>query len=275
MAAKRALARRIRRVEHEVELPNLGKAHRGLRVAHLTDVHCGRVTPAHVIRRAVELVNEARPAVVVMTGDYVCWHKREADLIPEQLGGIEAPVYATLGNHDYMASGSHVADAMRDCGYNVLFNEHATLRFGDEDLHLVGIDDPVTRRDDIERAFAEVPDEGTRVVLCHCPEKLGEVAEYGESLVVSGHTHGGQINVRGVTNRIYKRVGRQYFQAGFYRESEALMYLSPGVGFSGVRIRAGAGTHAEVTLFELRQSSQESDLLDQSSDCPTGDLKAG
>jgi predicted MPP superfamily phosphohydrolase len=90
-----------------------------------------------------------------------------------------------------------------------------------------------------------------RVVLCHCPEKLDELAEYGESLVLSGHTHGGQINVKGVTNRIYKRVGRQYFQTGFYREEQTLMYLSPGVGYSGLRIRAGHGTRAEVTIFEL------------------------
>lgn len=243
---------RLRRVEHTVEMTQMDPSHHGLRIAHLTDIHCGRVTPPHHIRAAVEMVNDAKPDLVVMTGDYVCWNKREALLIPELLGGLQAPVFATLGNHDYRASGELVTDALRECGYTVLFNEHATLKINDQALHLVGIDDPVTRRDDIARAFSQVPmDGGTRVVLCHCPEKIGELAEHGSSFVLSGHTHGGQIFVRGVTDRIYNKMGRQYYTPGFYRERDTTMYLSPGVGFSGLRLRAGAGTHAEVTIFEL------------------------
>jgi predicted MPP superfamily phosphohydrolase len=257
MPVTRSLARRVRRVEHSVQIAALPAEHRGLRIAHLTDIHCGVSTPAQVIRSAVELVNDAEPDLVVMTGDYVCWHRKEAARIPELLGELNAPVYATLGNHDYMASGEYVTDALRDCGFEVLFNEHRPVEIAGQSLHLVGIDDPVTRRDDIGRAFAEVPEAGARLVLCHCPEKLEELADYGESLIVSGHTHGGQIFVKGVTDRIYKKMGRRYFRSGFYRQSETQMYLSAGVGFSGVRVRAGQGTQAEVTVFELSEIEEK------------------
>jgi predicted MPP superfamily phosphohydrolase len=242
-----------RLVEHELAFESIDKRHDGFRIAHLTDVHCGRMTPAAHVRRAVELANEAKPDVIIMTGDYVNWDRREVPIMQEQLSGLSASrVFVTLGNHDYFTSGRHVAAAMRDNGYTVLKNEHITIEHAGAPLHVVGIDDPVTRRHDIDQAFSAVPEGGTRVVACHCPERVGEVAEKGAHLMLSGHTHGGQINVRGITDRIFRRAGRRYYNAGFYNVDDTVMYLSAGVGFSGVRVRAGRGTRSEVSLFTLR-----------------------
>jgi predicted MPP superfamily phosphohydrolase len=240
-------------VEHEVDLPTLDPRHDGVRVAHLTDIHCGRMTPEHHVRAAIELANRARPDVVVMTGDYVNWSRDEAAIAGAQLAGLSAPhVVATLGNHDYFAWGDGVAAALAGNGYVVLRNAHHTIDLAGAPLHLIGIDDPVTGRHDLERAFAAVPPGGSRVVLCHCPEQLDDIAARGAHLMLSGHTHGGQINVRGITDRIFKKAGRRYFNRGFYEVGGTLLYVSSGVGFSGVRVRAGAGTRAEVSVFTLR-----------------------
>ncbi len=250
--AEPALARLPKLVQHEVVLPDLDPRHDGLRIAHLTDVHCGRITPARHVRAAVALANETDPDIVVMTGDYVCMSRREIPLVEKQLAGLRAPqVLVTLGNHDYWTSGSRISAAMHANGYTVLRNEHRTIDHAGAALHIVGIDDPVTRRHDVPRAFGSVPGGGTRIVLCHCPEQVNAIAAHGAHLVLSGHTHGGQINLRGLTDRVFRNMGRRYL-GGFYEVGGTKLYVSPGVGFSGVRVRMGRGTQAEVTLFTLR-----------------------
>lgn len=245
-----------RLVEHEVALSGIDPRHDGLRVVQLTDVHCGAMTPRAHIRAAVEVANRAEPDLIVLTGDYVCWRRNEVPLVAELLAGLSAaPVYAALGNHDYYADGDGVAAALGSCGYTVLRNRSDRLELRGAPLHVIGLDDPVTGRDRPAKAFAGVPEQGTRVVLSHCPEGFADLAERGAHLVLSGHTHGGQINVAGITSSLFRRAGRRYYRTGLYRSGDAAMYLSAGVGFSGVPVRAGHGTRAEVAALVLRAAA--------------------
>jgi len=233
-------------MEHEVIIKNLDPRHDGLRIAQLTDVHCGRITPREHIRAAVALANRARPDLVVMTGDYVNWRKDEVPLVTEQLGGLEAEqVVCTLGNHDYFADGDAVAAALLQAGYTVLRNQHTTVEVGGAALHLVGIDDPVTRKDDIPAAFARVPEGGTRVVLCHCPEKVVDLEARGSHLVLSGHTHGGQI----WPFRFVVRMFTPYV-SGLFRVQDTWAYVSRGTGYFGPPLRVAEPS--EITKLVLR-----------------------
>jgi len=240
-------------VSHEVTVRGLDARHDGLRIAHLTDLHCGRMTPSRHILHALRLAEEAKPDVIAMTGDYVSWALQEVTVMEEllqSLGG--APVFATLGNHDYYTSGRHVEEALGRCGHTVLKNESVSLDVRGASLRVIGVDDPVTRKADLDLAFRGVSGSGTRLVLCHCPETVDGIAERGADLVLSGHTHGGQINVRGITDRIFMKSGKRFFRAGHYRVDATNLYVNPGIGFSGVPVRAGAGTRAEVALVVLR-----------------------
>lgn len=240
--------------ESEVVIPGLDPAHDGVRIAQLSDVHVGRLTPEAHVRAAVALANQAEADLTVMTGDYVCWRRSEIPMMEEQLAGLEGRVVVTLGNHDYFASGRRVAKGLEKIGYEVLRNRNISVEMNGEPLNLVGIDDPVTRHHDIEKAFEGAPKDGSTVVLCHCPEQVDRIAEKGAHLVLSGHTHGGQIFVKGITDRIARSMGRRYL-GGFYEVGETLLYVTPGVGFSGVRWRAGKGTQAEVSVFTLRAAA--------------------
>jgi hypothetical protein len=244
--------------EREIAIDGLDPRHDGIRIAHLTDIHCGRMTPASHVEAAIALAREAKPDLVMMTGDYVCWRRREADLVRRQLAGLEpGKVFATLGNHDYYASGHRVSAALSVNGYRVLRNESTTVTVRGAPLQIIGVDDPVTRRHDLDRAFADANGHGTRIALCHCPEQLEAIAARGAHLMLSGHTHGGQINWRNIADRIGKRTGRRYVASGVYRHQRTALYLSAGVGFSGVRLRAGVGTAAEVALLVLRARTEE------------------
>lgn len=240
-------------LEHDVFIPTLDPRHDGVRIAHLSDVHVGRMTPEGHVRHAVELANRAGADLIALTGDYVNWSRREIPLMEEQLAGLRATrVMVTLGNHDYFTSARRIAEAMRRNGYDVLRNQHSRVMVNGAPLHIVGIDDPVTRHHDVDASFAGVPEGGTRVVLCHCPEQADTIIERGAHLVLSGHTHGGQIYFHGITDRVIRRMGRRY-RAGFYKVEDGWLYVSAGVGFSGIRVRVGNGTRAEVGVFTLRR----------------------
>ncbi len=237
--------------EHDVPIRGLDPSHDGLRIAHLSDIHVGRWTPRAHVRAAIELAAAAKPDVTVLTGDYVCWSRTEIPLVEAWLGGLGGTrVCAVLGNHDYFTSGRGVAAALAHHGYDVLRNRNTTFAVRGAPLTIVGIDDPITRHDDAATAFAGAG-AGTRVVLVHYPVDPRSLVNRGADLVMSGHTHGGQIHVPGITTRILERVGIRY-RSGMFELEGARLYVTPGVGFSGVRLRAGAGTAAEVAVLTLR-----------------------
>ena len=226
----------------------------GLVIAHLSDIHVGNLTPADHVRAAIDLANSVAPDVVALTGDYVCWRKHEVGMLREQLGGLRATrVAATMGNHDYFTDARGVRAALASHGYDVLDNQRTQLEVRGAPLTLVGIDDPITHHDDLGAAFAghDRATAGTTLALCHDPELAPALINRGARLVLSGHMHGGQIYLRGVTDRIIARMGRS-FRRGFYPIDDGHLYVTPGVGFSGVQVRVGEGTASEVAAFTLR-----------------------
>ncbi|MFT3692260.1 MAG: metallophosphoesterase [Kofleriaceae bacterium] len=239
--------------EIEIRVRGLDPRHDGLRIAQLSDIHVGHMTPVEHVRAAVAAANAAKPDLVAMTGDYVNWRRHEAGLAGEQLAGLRAHrVLAVMGNHDYFTWGAGVHEALaKKNHYDVLRNEHTVIDIKGAPLAVIGVDDPVTRHDDLDRAFHGVP-EIPRVVLCHAPDLGPTIARRGADLILSGHTHGGQIYVKGITERIMKKVGLHFRRGTFALDERASLYVTPGVGFSGIRRRVGEGTAAEVAVLTLR-----------------------
>jgi predicted MPP superfamily phosphohydrolase len=238
--------------EHEVRVKDLDPRHDGVRIAQLSDIHVGNMTPASHVRAAVAAANGARPDLIVLTGDYVCWRRHEVPMLAEQLAGLSARrVLAVLGNHDYFTWGRGVSDALTKNGYEVLKNQHTVDDINGAPLELVGIDDPVTRHDDLDTAFKGTHAKRTKIVLCHAPDAAPRLSDRGADLVLSGHTHGGQIYIKGITDRLMKKVGLNY-RRGHFDVGKTRLYVTPGVGFSGVTRRLGEGTDAEVAVLTLR-----------------------
>lgn len=230
-------------------VPGLDPAHDGLRIGHLSDLHVGVLTHHGFIRNAVEMIQAERPDLVFLTGDFVCYSQRFVGPFAEIIGGFAVPTVCVLGNHDYWTDGHGVTDALTHHQYDVLRNQHTQLMVRHTPLSIVGIDDAATGQADAARAFRGVAAGGSRIILSHVPSQVDRAAAYGPGLVLSGHTHGGHIDIPGLTTRVFRRLGAPYLK-GFYQVGDTTLYVSCGVGSSSVPIRAGSP--AEVAILTLR-----------------------
>lgn len=234
---------------HTVVVPGLDPAHDGLRIGHLSDLHVGVLTHHGFIRNAVELIQAEQPDLVVLTGDFVCYSQRFVGPFADIISGFTVPTIAVLGNHDYWTDGHGVTDALTHHQYEVLRNQHTRLWLRHAPLSIVGIDDAATGQADAERAFRGVHGQDSRLILSHVPSQADRAASHGPGLILSGHTHGGHIDIPRLTEHLFRRLGAPYLK-GFYQVGEAKLYVSCGVGSSSVPIRAGSP--AEVAILTLR-----------------------
>lgn len=241
-------ARRPRLHRYRVPVYGLDPAHDGLKIAHLSDLHVGILTSHRFIRAAVEMAQAERPDLVVLTGDYVCYSPRFVGQFGEIVSGFDVPTVCVLGNHDYWTDAHGVMDVLTHQHYTVLRNQHTRLQVRGAPLTVIGLDDAVTGQADVTRAFRGVHAGDSRLVLSHVPSMIDPVAERGSALVLSGHTHGGHVQIPKLTESLFRKLGTPYLK-GFYRVGDSLLYVNCGIGSSSVPIRAGAPS--EVAIFTL------------------------
>jgi predicted MPP superfamily phosphohydrolase len=245
---------------HEVVIDDLPPAFSGFRVAQLSDFHCSRHVTADYLNEAVDLAMSQHPDVVVLTGDFIHRGFKYVDAVAEALGRLSAPagVYAVLGNHDFSVRNAlgfrrykhlhrAVARALSAQSIRVLHNQSVCLQRGEARLHLVGVEDLWSRVCDLKRAFADLSTHQPRIVLAHNPRTVEFLAGERCDLMLSGHTHGGQVNLPGVGRPTLSRKARR-FAAGMYRLNGTHLYVNKGVGF-GFRFRFGV--RPEVAILTL------------------------
>ena len=231
------------------------KGERRIRVAQLTDIHVGATTPRTMLAHVAQVVSTLGCDLVVLTGDYVNASLVHLDRVTELVKSLPGPCIATLGNHDHWTDPVRVAAALREGGALVLQNESTVVRGRGFELTVVGVDDGRTRHDDVTRAFANVADPTRALVLSHFPTTAESIATTGAPLVLSGHTHAGQIDVPHVTRLLARLAGNPYLH-GFYRLDRTDLYVSAGIGHSLHGLRAGR-TCPEIAVFELDPEATE------------------
>ena len=227
-----------------------------LRIVHLTDLHVGRVTPMRIERAAIALANGEEPDLVVITGDFVCHSQEYLDALEELLGALEAPVVGVLGNHDHWSGSREVRRALQRGGVEVLDNAHTTITLRGERLQLVGLDDAYTGHADREKATKGLRRDLPTLGLSHIAEEADALWAKGVPLVLSGHTHAGQVTLAGLHELALGRLGGHRYVHGLYgtrqeREREGALYVGAGIGASVVPLRLGERGRREVAVFEL------------------------
>jgi hypothetical protein len=252
---KRAIAGRLERdrrlTRPTVELARGGGELDGLRLAFLSDVHAGNYFAEDDWLRVCEAVARESPDLVCLGGDLVNAFEHEARLLRKGLGLLAAPlgVFAVPGNHEYQASDELALwrAALEEAGVEVLCNRGRRLARGAAGLWLCGVDDLRRGEPDLDAALAGHAAGEPAVLLSHHPDVFVEAARAGVDLQLSGHTHGGQIVLRGWAPMTHSRFG---FRAGHFAREGAQLYVGSGVGTTFVPLRIGAP--GEIALLELR-----------------------
>jgi predicted MPP superfamily phosphohydrolase len=228
-----------------------------LRVVHLTDLHVGRLTSGHVIASAVSLANAQRPDLVVVTGDFVCHSQKHLGRLTQVIASFEAPVLCVLGNHDHWSGAREVRMALRQGGAEVLDNAWTTLTLRGQRLQVVGLDDAYTGHHDVGRATRGLRRGIATLGLSHIAEQADALWPLGVPLVLSGHTHAGQVTWASLHELTLGRIIGHKYVHGLYgsrRHTEygrGAVYVGAGVGSSVVPVRFGERAQREVTVFDL------------------------
>jgi len=232
---------RVRRVQ--VPAQCCSERMEGLKLAHLSDLHVmGRGWRPGTISRAIQACNGADVDLVAITGDFI-GGDHGAFVAVQMLSALrtDVPRMAVLGNHDHVYGKRHLdilLGGLRELGILVLCNESLPLELPSGHLWVAGVDDGYTTRDDLGAALRPLgPDDFPRIVLTHYPE----VAEYlrpGQvQLSLAGHSHAGQIRVPVLATMMHNAHARTKYGKGLFMVNGNPLYVSAGVGMSGIPMR--------------------------------------
>lgn len=250
------------------EIPNLPEAWNGRTVTFLSDIHSGPFMDVNELRNVVRLVNGLKSDVIVMPGDFVTSHTNEIPPFLEAMSELKAEhgVYACTGNHDYYAGVDAVSKAVEEINFKLLRNENARLTIGGESLYMIGVDDDDAKEvksfvqgkpaSHIEAAYKGVPEKSASILLCHKPYYFEEYSKTNVGLMLSGHTHGGQIVLGRIGRSVmtFSSLASEYVEGTYTPQesnSKTQLYVSRGIGVVGVPIRINCPP--EITQITLRR----------------------
>jgi predicted MPP superfamily phosphohydrolase len=234
--------------ENHIALPRLSKSFDGFTVLQLSDLHIEMSEAA--MARVVVLLKDLSYDLCVLTGDYRAntWGPYEAALagVERVRAALRGEVYGVLGNHDTIC----MVPGLEAMGIRMLLNESAVIERGGERIHVAGIDDAhFYQMDNLEKAAADIPPGAFSILISHTPEVYRQAAHAEFDLLLSGHTHGGQICLPGGFPITLDSVLPRYMGAGAWKYHGMVGYTSVGAGSSVVPVRFNCPP--EITLHRL------------------------
>jgi predicted MPP superfamily phosphohydrolase len=243
-------AERILVKRNDMRFKTLPPLFEGFTILHISDLHVDMNEVA--MNRLIELVGSMQYDVCVLTGDY---RGRTFGPFQPALDGVarvgthlKQPIYAVLGNHDTI----QMVPGLEAMGIRVLLNECETIVRKDQRIYLAGIDDAhFFRVDNIEKAALSIPRGEFSILLSHTPEVYRQAAHANFDLMLSGHTHGGQICLPGSIPIKLEAVLPRRMGAGPWQYRDMTGYTSVGAGSSVVPVRLNCPP--EITLHHLRR----------------------
>ncbi|MCC6446932.1 MAG: metallophosphoesterase [Armatimonadetes bacterium] len=244
--------------ETEIRLPRLPAELDGLRAVHLSDFHLGHWVGPEYMAACLERAMGLKPDILLLTGDFVCRTHKELPPFREMFSHLNAPlgVWGVLGNHDHETGAERMAGALRECGIRLLTNESLPFPGAKGGFYLAGIDDPITGASSLEKAFESIPQEAGTLLLSHAPDIAPLAACMGADLILSGHTHGGQVLLPrlGAPAGLISETHRTPYRGGLYRLEGTQVYVTRGLGVTFLPIRWGCPP--EISLLALRRQKE-------------------
>ncbi len=247
-------------VRRPVAITNLPTPFHDYRIVQISDIHLDEYTEPFFLERIVHHVNALQPDLVLLTGDFITHGsltfvagRHAIRRCAEILTNLTAPLrYACLGNHDVAYDAPAVIEALHATGTPVLVNQFIPLERSGERLWLCGVDDPGQSHPDLNLTIPAKPDAPV-ILMAHEPDYADDVVAHPRGrfvdLMLSGHSHGGQIRLPFLGPIVLPPLGEKYPE-GFYRFNQMQLYVNRGIGTVGLPFRLNCPP--EITLLTLR-----------------------
>ena len=250
---------------------NLPASFKGLKIVHISDIHCGSFNDKKAVLRGVKMVMNEKPDLILFTGDLVNNRSDEMNDYMDVFNQIKAPmgVFSTLGNHDY-GDYSHwdtpelkrqnlelLKEIHAKLGWRLLMNEHVALQKGDDKIALLGVENwsakaRFPKYGKLDKAYEGAASYPFKILMSHDPSHWDAQVrpQYPDiDLMLAGHTHGMQFGVE-IPGFKWSPVQYVYKEwAGLYEEGPQKMYVNRGYGFIGYPGRVGI--LPEITVIEF------------------------
>lgn len=242
----------IRLNELKIRIPNLPKDLDGLRLVQITDIHLGPFFSEKELAWAIDMANEAKAHVAVVTGDLISRSGDPLDACLRQLARLraEAGVLGCLGNHEiYTHTEDYVTEQARLIGIEILRRQARMFRFGTASINFAGVDYQEFHRPYLVGTENLLAPDSANILLSHNPDVFPVAARQGYDLTLAGHTHGGQVNFEILHENVNPALYFTRFVRGLYERQGKLVYVCSGLGTIGVPVRLGAP--AEISLIHL------------------------
>ena len=237
---------------YRIPVPHLPPSFAGFRIVHLTDLHLGFLVPLRVIRGVVSKTNSLPRDLVVCTGDYV--HEKDAqgqiDAVWPVLGDLKAPagVYSVLGNHDHWADAERSQYWLDHTGQN-LRRRIVSIKRESHRIWLAGAGDFWEDRTDLDQLQRPIPADECRIVLAHNPDTADTPRSEWVDLMISGHTHGGQVNIPFMGPPVLPVRNKDYSNGLKTSPRGGKVFISRGIGWAVFPVRFNC--FPEIAVLEL------------------------
>ncbi len=225
---------------------------KNFKIIQLTDLHIGLTVTEAFVKECVERINEQKPDMIVITGDLVDLKIEKVKQKLEPLRNLQSRygTFYVLGNHEYYHGAASIVEHLRTLGIKPMLNENTVIGQDDRQFNLVGINDLISKRMntmpyDIKQSFKEIDNDKCTIVLAHQPKTVEITQHIPYDLMISGHTHGGQIFPFGLLVII-----DQPYLAGLYQiDSKKQIFVSRGAGYWGPPVRVLAPS--EISILHI------------------------
>ncbi len=245
-----------------IKLRRLPKAFEGFRIVQLSDLHISPFMSAEEIRKYVEIANQLHGDLVALTGDFLTYDSATQGAVVQAVSALKAPfgVLGCLGNHEYMTETEEsITRLLAKEQIRILRQEQVPIESSGESLNIIGIDYEQARfSTDHEGHLVDRYMEGkeklvmpgtVNILLNHNPNAFDRAAELGMDLMLTGHTHGGQLSLELLHRGLCLSRFVTPYTSGWYQKAGSQLYVNRGIGTISPSIRLGA--RPEITLFEL------------------------
>ncbi|HYM19381.1 MAG TPA: metallophosphoesterase [Candidatus Kapabacteria bacterium] len=252
--------------ERTITIPNLPPEFKNTTITLASDIHSSPYMVLADIKHIADIIQSLNSDIILLPGDFVTTHRDELPPVLEALSGLHAPlgVYATTGNHEFYVDPDLVSEGIANLGITIIRNGNIAIKKNGAELYILGVDD--IDADDIihhvegkaaphiDALFDGVPNEAATILMCHKPYRFEEYAKTNVGLMVSGHTHGGQIVfARFGKTVICPSVFASKYVEGTFKSKQPLsrtqLYVSRGLGTVALPMRLNCPP--EITKITL------------------------